>query len=66
MHKQNSPLEGSSVFSFVLAADVGNILQDQLPLSGPDHTDTSHTTPCHEGGGPKEETHTQVNNKLPL
>lgn len=66
LHKPNSPLEGSLVFSFILATDVGHILQDELPVCDPYYTDTGYTTPREKGGSPKEErqTHnTRVNNQ---
>jgi len=58
MHKQNLPLEGSLVFSFELATDVGDILKDQLPICEPYQTSPSYTTPRKEGGSPEEDTHT--------
>uniref|UniRef100_U3IBN5 Phosphatidylinositol-4-phosphate 5-kinase type 1 gamma n=1 Tax=Anas platyrhynchos platyrhynchos TaxID=8840 RepID=U3IBN5_ANAPP len=50
VHKPNSPLEGSLVFSFILATDVGHILKDELPVCDPYYTDTGYTTPREKGG----------------
>lgn len=60
MLSQHLPLERSLVFSFVLAADVGNVLKDELPVGDPYHTKASDPSPRNEGGSPTEETHTHT------